>query len=635
VTSAFEALRRPIADPITGGSFSDEELAVILEDLDVGKLILDLAHFKEGEMNIRESVLSADCELSLDGAHQVEIVVHDHDRKLYNSGILQRAVDIEIKGWWWRLARRSKSGDDITLTFEPRVVAWMRSETGRKKARRGKVTRAEFIRGLVRAISKGHPKFVAPELHEKQDKEKALQDDKPKTRDEAKKRKDRAPGFPKGYRIPSIDHPGEKFSAEQTRNAERVLTVGASMGARRKVLLMAMMTVYQESRFLTSATNHYGAGHVGLFQQDPRYWPATRIPEVDAKPFFKKLIAADKANPNGPFNVVIQAVQGGGPGEQTWATWRNQAEDIVSHFTGTGIGSWSTSVTVNKPYEFRVGKKEHYYGAAMRLADEVNWRFWTVRNTFHYQSEDSLFKSKPLMTLKEGRDGVDNFDFDDDDRGPVLEVTVTCRMRMWLAPVGTVVMIDDGGPIDGRYLVHTINRSYFSQFGTITLRKPTEPKPEPANDTKTITLSGSRTVDLVTVDDFGERTPKGIIDTYVLPIGRKHGLSSATGAPLTPANVAAANAAHGSTTSGSRSDHQGPPSYAWAVDMSNGWMTRDERAVAEELAKMFNVPWSWDGSRIASDTRGGFRFQLIFGLDLGISGGGEHRNHVHFGVKKL
>jgi murein DD-endopeptidase MepM/ murein hydrolase activator NlpD len=486
MTTAREALSKPLSDPITAGSFRDDELAVIFEDLDLEKIILDLANFKKGKMNVRQSVLSADCELSLDGAHQVQIVIHDPERILYHSGILDHAVDLKIRGWWWRLARRQKSSDDITLTFEPRIVAWMRAEKGRKKVRRGRVTRAEFIRALVKAISRGRVKFIAPELHRPQKKVKVEEDPKPKSRSEDKRRKERAPGFPKDYRIPG-EHPGDHFDAVRTKNAERVLIVGAGMGARRKVELMAMMTVFQESRFSTAATN---GSHVGLFQQSQASgWPATRVPETDAKAFFKKAIAADKANPNGSFNDVIQAVQGAGPGERVWADWRAQAEDMVDHFIG-GVGNWSKTVTVNKPYEFRVKKKENYYGAAMRLADEVNWRLWTVRDTFHYQSEESLFQSKSLMTLKEGKDGIDNLDFDDDDRRPVTEVTVTCRMRMWLAPIGTVVTIADDCTADGRYLVHTISRSYFSQFGSITLRKPTEPKPEPANETRDFTFSG-------------------------------------------------------------------------------------------------------------------------------------------------
>ncbi|TMJ10933.1 MAG: M23 family metallopeptidase [Alphaproteobacteria bacterium] len=480
--SAKDALRRPITDPITGTSFVTDELDVIKEDLDVDEFILQLARFKKSKVDVRPAVTAADCELALDGAHQLSITVHDKDRALYTSGILDYAIDMEVRGWSWRLAGRRKSGRDITLVFEPRPVAWLRAERGRKKARRGKTTRAEFIRALVMAIKRGRIRFISPELGTTQPREKL---DLPKRSNERDRRSNRQPGLDKGFR-PSDGSSG-KLSETAARNAERVLIVGEKKGARRKVQVAAMMTVYQESRFSTAATNGV---HVGLFQQDPRYWPASRDPERDAAPFYDKLIAADRQNPNARLTSLIESVQGSGQPE-AYAQWRTEAEQIVDHFYGASTGgSESISVTVVKPYEFRVKRGENWYRTATRLAEEVNWRLWTVRDDFHYQSETSLFDSKSLMTIKEGEGGIDIIDFDDDDRKPVTELTVTCRMRMWLAPVGTVVTVEDGGSADGRYLVSNISRSYFSQSGQVTLRKPTKPKLEPANETNQLTFGG-------------------------------------------------------------------------------------------------------------------------------------------------
>src|SRR4051794_32274770 len=56
------------------------------------------------------------------------------------------------------------------------------------------------------------------------------------------------------------------------------------------------------------------------------------------------------------------------------------------------------------------------------------------------------------------------------------------------------------------------------------------------------------------------KTPKGVIDSIVIPIAKKHGWRGSA------ATIAAANAVHGPTTTGGRSDHQGPPSKAWAGD---------------------------------------------------------------------
>jgi hypothetical protein len=118
-------------------------------------------------------------------------------------------------------------------------------------------------------------------------------------------------------------------------------------------------------------------------------------------------------------------------------------------------------------------------------------------------------------------------------------------------------------------------------------------------------------------------TAKQIIDTIVLPICNRSGIA------LTPAEVEAANASHGPTKGGGRSDHQGPPDAAWAADMSNGVTTPQEDALAAALARQFRIPWS--GAGLVSVTRGGYRFQLIYRINTPQAG--DHFNHVHFGVR--
>jgi hypothetical protein len=120
-------------------------------------------------------------------------------------------------------------------------------------------------------------------------------------------------------------------------------------------------------------------------------------------------------------------------------------------------------------------------------------------------------------------------------------------------------------------------------------------------------------------------SPKAIIDAIVIPLARKNGIM------VTPASVEAANKAHSlNTTSGKRSDHKGPPSVAWAADMSNGGSpTPQMDALAADLAATFGIPWS--GSGLVNHTAGGYRYQLIYRTNEG----GNHFNHVHLGVKKL
>lgn len=118
-------------------------------------------------------------------------------------------------------------------------------------------------------------------------------------------------------------------------------------------------------------------------------------------------------------------------------------------------------------------------------------------------------------------------------------------------------------------------------------------------------------------------TPKQLVDNYVIPIARKNKVF------VTPLSVAAANAAHSiTTTSGNKSDHKGPPNVAWAADMSNGGSpTKEMDGLARDLATAFGIPWS--GSGLVNHQWGRYRIQLIYRTNLG----GNHYNHVHFGVK--
>jgi hypothetical protein len=121
-----------------------------------------------------------------------------------------------------------------------------------------------------------------------------------------------------------------------------------------------------------------------------------------------------------------------------------------------------------------------------------------------------------------------------------------------------------------------------------------------------------------------EGTPKHIIDRIALPIAQQCGINR------TVAENDAANARHGPTNTGGTSDHQGPGHVAWAADISNGGSPTPEMdKLARALAQRFDIPWS--GSGLVNATHGGYRYQLIYRTMQG----GNHFNHVHFGVKDV
>lgn len=121
-------------------------------------------------------------------------------------------------------------------------------------------------------------------------------------------------------------------------------------------------------------------------------------------------------------------------------------------------------------------------------------------------------------------------------------------------------------------------------------------------------------------------TPKEIVDKVALPIAHKIDFKQ-----VTAKSVEAANAGHGPTTSGTTSDHQGPPERAWAADISNGSSpTKEMDQLAKDLADCFGFqPSQWQGD-CNTTTKDGYRIQLIYRTNCGAN----HFNHVHIGVAK-
>jgi hypothetical protein len=86
------------------------------------------------------------------------------------------------------------------------------------------------------------------------------------------------------------------------------------------------------------------------------------------------------------------------------------------------------------------------------------------------------------------------------------------------------------------------------------------------------------------------------------------------------------------TTDGNVSDHSTSSKKAYAYDLSNGDSPTPEMdKTALQIAKRFDIPWS--GSGLVSKTLPGgvFRVQLIYRT----MEGGNHFNHVHFGVRRI
>jgi len=465
-------------------------------------------------MRFEQAVVSADITRTIEGASTVKIVVNDHYGLIKNSGRLARNVDIKLDGLWFRLCQFSKSGDNITLTFESREVAVLRTYNNKRVAGWGQLSRARFAQILINEVKEMNIQFVCPELKKTKWE---------KNKSKADKFRDREPGFGSwndalaaakaGGKPVTIK--GQTPVTEQLLTVEAVLdtghnlgTTGQMAGITRKILVCSIMTIIQEA---TAYNRNSGdRDSVGAFQQRPSQGWGTVAQIMDiqhaATSFFDRATKYNQSNPNSEYWEVCQAVQRSAF-PKAYAQWRLEAERLVTAYGIAGgdtstnkttaaanlMGEWEEDSAVDK-FQFMRGRpktvaggkkkweKEDSWTCLNRLAEEVQWRCFEVSGKIYFISEPRLFKSAPRARLSEGTEGVDWVDFDYDINKKNGKIDLVASLDRWEAPPGTIIEIFDSGIANGRWIVSEVNRSLFETVGKITLKKPRPKLPEPKKE---------------------------------------------------------------------------------------------------------------------------------------------------------
>ena len=429
-----------------------------------------------GGADITERIVDGEIDRRIDGASVLTLVVDDSDRALLRSGRLHRLADVQLDGLWFLLVGIKKTGNELELSFEDRDVAFMRTYTGFRQARRSKVTRAQFARRLVREVKERDIPFISPELRIRQP---IARESERVTDAEREDERDygfgNAAGEAAGWTVK-----GNPPSRTQVRNAERVLDVGRSMSARRKVLVTSMMVCIQESVLVNIPAGRGDLDSVGLFQQRPSQgWPATGVIETDAAEFFRRCIALDEREPGLQLWALAQGVQRSAHPE-AYDQWRDESGDIVdSYGAADDVGE---DVELAIPYVFTrgtPGKPEDTWSALGRLADEVGWRRFMVAGSCYFMSDRELLRSSPRATISEQSDGVHSINCEYEQGTRHGRVTVKASLGRWAAPPGSVIKLRDLGPLNGNWLVERIRHPLFSDQGTAELIRPEPKLPEP------------------------------------------------------------------------------------------------------------------------------------------------------------
>jgi cell wall-associated NlpC family hydrolase len=564
-TSALTAVQKMQLSQLNPNQIQREMMG---DDIDLQKLSVYL----KGALlfDSTDRIVDLKINRAIDGASTVDLTLNDYDRTIIKSWAINAKLDINIDGIWFRLVKVAKaaSEDNLVMTFEQREIALLReypkpntqeytyqnAKKWIKWAYRSHTTRAEFILNLIREVKEVKIPVVIPHLHQVQEivtnadvggTTGSFQNNAfvgtgggisldYNTSRVAKKAK---PKHPTGWdgiagaasdAVAAMESVAKqagilyaktaRMDRAQITNANTILRVGQSMGARRKVLVCAIMTAIDESVLYNLAGGDRDS--VGLFQQRDSWgsYADRHDPATAARLFYQQAIPYDKEWPNVSFNDLCQAIQRSGTPD-AYGQWRDHAERIASAFgvpPGGESGVTGGTVPGNDPsyegsaasannqdqtavtgtadsgYFYYRGipptrnrgwwKREDNWTCIKRLADEVQWRAFFISGVFYFLTDDDLLKTQPIATVTEESQGVMGIGFDYDVGKPAATVDIPCQVGLWLAPPGSVIVIDDLGPISGRWLVNTFARSLFESNADVNLTKKQPKLMEPGTE---------------------------------------------------------------------------------------------------------------------------------------------------------
>jgi hypothetical protein len=532
-------------------------LAAMDTDLDLESVVFNWVNDRVPDAEAMGAITGVTVERTIEGASTVEVTLQDPDNRLfagsrmwepklkrdkkgkpkyeydyYGKRITRpsergRAMEIKIDGIVFRLVKVSRSGTQATLVFEDRVIYWLRRKHGAKRAKRSKVTRAQFILSLLREIKSQRVRFVCPELNVRQpiDKKRttrtlALERASTGSTKSATNRNKNSHGLSGA----SLKVGGRKATAEQRRIGERCLRVADELDAGPKATLALMEAVIVESGVRNLTFGH--SSSVGVLQLLNLHGSVSRRRNVEwvCKRFLQNGFtgaggAIDLANKNRSWSAGTVAWHVQGPAVQFRGRYDQVQREASAWVEAFGSGDLAESeaaggATRYRSYQYSREGDEDSWTTIQRLAGEVGWRCYMQGRSLFYMAEADLYRRKPLYTLEPDDPAVLAFDFDIDWGKRVSEASVQIVAGKWTAPPGEPILVKGYGPPDGRWLVTSWRRNYFSPVVDITLKQPARELMEPAAESVTVSNpGGDEGVGLFSGSTGGD-VPKAVIRAY-------------------------------------------------------------------------------------------------------------------------
>jgi hypothetical protein len=453
------------------------------------RISADISNAIHGDVTIRRTI---------EGASELSLTVSDPHGRIMKSSLVNEASRLSIDDLRFALVKVAKSGQDLSLSAEDHLVYRLRQKKGPKKAYRDKVTRAQFAKSLVREVG-ADIGFYSPELNKVQ----PIADGKEPGRTVTSRKvdEDREEGIPRNAKGLTVQ--GAPASRTQIKVGDELIREAMKYKPPHRALVSLVSAAIVESvmgtRGMVTPVDHDSIGILqGRLMFNSRN-DLLSIPYNVRRFFVKPWTGGSKgaialAKEGKSVIEICETVQGN---DRTYSyrygKWAGEANNWVKAYQGGSVDSTERTVSVTKRYAFEVKKKEDYWTALKRLAEEVNWRCFVVGNRVFFIAEPTLLRSRRRMLLGENPPGVDTIDWEVDSGKRSHTATVTGRITNWAAPPGTVVTLSEAhGPAAGRWIVSSIEGTLNNTEVSISLKRPSKPLPEPASETTTKTVGGRR-----------------------------------------------------------------------------------------------------------------------------------------------
>jgi cell wall-associated NlpC family hydrolase len=483
------------------------------EDRDIwARSLVDAAVLKKKKVpravDLEQAMTSINISDELKGSSTITIGVHDENWELVDSGFFDADKDgrldkVEVNypensRFWWRLTQvgideANRGGADVTLTFMERAAVQMMEKRGPLKIVRGATTRAEFLMRLVKTSTHPRLTYISKQLHKTQpigtgrervnDKKQRRQAEKQVKDEERRSAKEQ--GLHKNS---DLKIKGAQANKAQLRRAEVLLDTcrkleapnGASLGILCAAIAESTMGEDRGARGTTLQT--YAFPESNLAGQATAWLKGGHSFQGGGG------IALAKQG-LGPGEIATRVEAGGMPAN-FYGKYRPEAEALLKAYGGGGFNA-SGATFERKAVYFKVGKRETYWDAAVRLADEVDWDFFIDGDHAYFDSELTLIKQKPVLVIHRNDPELVNWSSNWDARQIATEMTLSLICAPFEFRAGEVFQLASGfgmassgstAELPGRWLIEKAERDRFDFATTFTLKQPTKPKNEPLGE---------------------------------------------------------------------------------------------------------------------------------------------------------